>query len=104
MNTKSISQVVKIEEQRITFSDGEVLEYTECVKIFNSIYPDSNSNCIAQRDITANPPFFEFYANPVHLKIVFDYKGLFQKSKNKRAFREFHKQILEYGFTTYDLS
>lgn len=104
MNIKSIFQVIKMDEQKIVFSDGEILEFSECVKIFNTIYLDSNSKCVAQRNITANPPYFEFYANPMHLKIIFDYKGFFKKFKTEKAVHSFQKQILKSGFTTYDLS
>lgn len=104
MIVKSISQVIKVDNKGITFDDGGILVFSECVKTFNSLYPNSDSKCVAKRDITEKPPFFEFFATNANIKIIFDNKGLFSKSKNMKAFHGFQKQILGYGFRTYDLS
>ena len=104
MIIKSISQIAKIDTNGITFNDGKTLMFLECVETFQSLYPNSNTTCVAERDITAKPPFFEFFTSDEHIKIIFDGKGLFSKSKNRNAFHDFQKQILGLGFTTYDLS
>ena len=104
MIIKSISQIAKIDTNGITFNDGKTLRFLECVETFQSLYPNSNSTCVAERDITAKPPFFEFFTADEHIKVIFDGKGLFSKSKNRKAFHDFQKQILGLGFTTYDLS
>lgn len=104
MKTKSITNIVKIDEQGIVFSDNTTIRFSECVYIFLGKYPESKSKCIAKRNITAKPPYFEFYTNPIHLKVIFDYRGVFAKFKNEKAFLKLQKQILNLGFTTYDLS
>ena len=60
--------------------------------------------CIAERDITAKPPYFEFFAPGEPVRIVFDGKGLFADSRNRRLFGEFQMKIKAFGYMTYDLS
>ena len=48
---KSYSEIEKIEKNCINFIDGTKIQFDECIR------RDTNM-CIAERDITATPPFF----------------------------------------------
>lgn len=100
----SFSDISVINNKGITFSNGEQLLFSDCVSVRKKAYPDSV--CVAERDITALPPYFEFFADSTGMpvRIVFDKKGLFSKSKNHKQFHELKNSIEEAGYGTFDLS
>ena len=100
---KRYSEILTVDKSGITFKDGEKVNFEECAEKFKAAHSLNQSKCTAERDITANPPYFLFYTNK-RLKLVFDRTGLFSKSKNKKAFIELQIKIQKIGFTTYDLS
>ncbi len=100
---KSFSEILTVDKNGITFKDGEKVSFDECVENLKTANSLSGSKCVAERDITAVPPYFLFYTRK-KLKLVFDCSGLFSKSKNKKAFINLQLKIQETGFTTYDLS
>ena len=91
---KKYSEIEKIGKDCIFFDDGTKIQINDCVR------KDTNT-CIAERDITATPPYFDFFTGD---KIIFDKKGLFSKSKNKKDFQKLQLQLQSMGYTTYDLS
>ena len=91
---KKYSEIEKIGKDCIIFNDGTKIQIIKCVR------KDTNT-CIAERDITAIPPYFDFFTGD---KIIFDKKGLFSQSKNKKDFQKMQLQLQSMGYTTYDLS
>lgn len=95
---KSYSSIIKIDEAGIKFDDGECLLFSECKEHYHNNY-----RYVADRDITAQPPYFVFNtATPV--KIVFDCKGIFAKNKNRKLFNKMRTELLQLGYSTRDLS
>ena len=99
----SVCDIVSIDKTGILFKNGKIFFY-ECVKEFVKTISDSNFKCVAERDITARPPYYDFYTNGIKTRLLFDKKGLFSASKNKKMFIELQFKLIEYGYTTYDLS
>ncbi len=94
--------VKKISKKGIWFDDGFFLDF-ELSRINwaknHNILVDQ-TYCVADRDITATNPYFEFYFDN-HV-VVFFYKGIFFNSH--KHFQNFRFTIEEMGYTTYDLS
>lgn len=101
---KSITDVISISEIGILLSGGINISFPECAINFHTTHKNSSINCIGERDISANPPYFEFYMGNNHIKLLFDYNGIFSKSKNRKLFHDMQKYISVSGYTTYDLS
>ena len=100
---KSISELLTVDRDGITFIDGERVSFEECAENFKTAHSLSQSKCVSERDITADPPYFLFYTEK-RLKLLFDSRGISPTRKNKKAFIELQLKIQEAGFTTYDLS
>lgn len=95
----SFSEIKNINRNGIAFISGEKINFRECIKRrYNS------ETCVAERDISAKPPYFEFFTSNKPIKIVFDKKGLFSKLKNSNYFLKLQMMIIEYGYSSYDLS
>lgn len=95
----SFSEIKDTNRNGITFISGEKINFKECIKRrYNS------ETCVAERDISAQPPYFEFFTPNKTIRIVFDKKGLFSKSKNSNYFLKLQMTIIEYGYSSYDLS
>ncbi|MCM1314414.1 MAG: hypothetical protein NC205_05555 [Prevotella sp.] len=101
---KSITDVVSISETGILLSGDIDISFQECAGNFHEEYKNSSINCIGERNISLNPPYFEFYTSSNHIRLIFDYKGIFSESKNRKSFHAMQKYISVYGYTTYDLS
>ncbi|MDE6833747.1 MAG: hypothetical protein K2J39_05850 [Ruminococcus sp.] len=101
---KSITDVIGISENGILLSGNIFIYFPECTGNFSAEYNDISMNCVGERNISTNPPYFEFYTGDNHIKIVFDYKGIFSGSKNRKLFHDMQKYISDSGFRTYDLS
>ena len=95
----SISALKTISQTGIEFIDGSFINFSDCVKN-NGM--GENSKCAAVRDITADPPYIQFFAAERPIRIVFGKRGIF--AKNKEAFTKLQLQIEKYGYSTYDLS
>ncbi|MBR1817048.1 MAG: hypothetical protein IJ763_10190 [Lachnospiraceae bacterium] len=95
---KSYYDIKIIDNNGIIFKDGYKIVFSECI---NSRL--KSDKCIAFRDITANPPYIEFFTKNKPTRVVFDKTGMF-KSTNEMKFTEVQLKINEYGYTTYDLS
>lgn len=99
-DTFSSSDIAGIDSSGILFENGQSIFFQECALNFSRAYPAARGRCIAERDITARPPYFEFYTCGKSMIVRFDEPG-----KNaQRAFREFRKRLEHYGYSTYDLS
>lgn len=95
----SFSNIKNINRIGIAFISGEKINFKECIKRrYNS------ETCVAERDISAKPPYFEFFTPNKPIRIVFDKKGLFSKLKNSNYFLKLQMMIIEYGYSSYDLS
>ena len=99
---KSITDVVSKEKSGILLSGNIFVCFTECAGNFHAEHHNSSTNCIGIRDISASPPYFEFYTDGNHIKILFDLKGIFSVSKNRKLFHDMQKYISVSGYRTYD--
>ncbi|MBQ8940211.1 MAG: hypothetical protein IJ062_00100 [Firmicutes bacterium] len=95
----SISALKTISQTGIEFIDGSFINFSDCAKN-NGM--GENSKCVAVRDITADPPYIQFFTAESPIRIVFDKRGIF--AKNKKAFTKLQLQTEKYGYSTYDLS
>lgn len=96
---KSFFEIKDIDSNGITFTDGKLIIFKECIK-----QRYSSETCVAERNILANPPYFEFFTPDIPTKIVFDKIGLFSNSKNLKDFRKLQNMIIDFGYSSYDLS
>lgn len=118
--------IVRIEQVGIEYTDsyGEnhFINFNECkdnwvIYVNNSgqfsggtNFKEEESLCVGWRDICGNPAFIEFFSNP-RVKFIFPYeKTIIEKltktycRKNYKEFTKMQLQIIECGWTTYDLS
>ncbi|MDE6592103.1 MAG: hypothetical protein K2K57_03455 [Oscillospiraceae bacterium] len=99
MKQVSFSDIKSVDERGIIFKDGSGILFSECAgRHYKS------GLCIAERDITAKPPYFEFFASAEPVRILFDKKNFISRNLSRRQFTEFQMMIQNYGYTTYDLS
>ena len=96
---KSFSEIKDIDRDKIIFISGESIVFNECIK-----QRYDSETCVAERDICANPPYFEFFTPEKPIRIVFDSKGLLSKFKNRNHFLKIQLMITEFGYSSYDLS
>lgn len=98
--------IAEINKNGILFHDGKSVNFQICAEVFNQLYPESNSNCVGERDITKL--CFEFYAYPKVVRVRFYIKrGFFKFFAKRNARQRFHnlqKQLCEYGYRTYDMA
>jgi len=96
---KSFSEIKDIDSNGIIFTSGETIIFKDCIKQrYNS------ETCIAERDILAKPPYFEFFTPDKPTKIIFDKTELFSNSKNRKEFRKLQNLLIDFGYSSYDLS
>ncbi|EGC03215.1 hypothetical protein [Ruminococcus albus] len=93
---KKYTDVAEVNSSGIVFISGEKLVFSECV--------GENNTCVGERDIDAEPPYFEFYTSDKPTRIVFDRKGLLSDTVNQREFVKMQCLIADAGFSTLDLS
>lgn len=98
----SYNDIDCINSEGITLCDGRKILFEICRHEYQKIYTESTT-CVGERDITGNPPYFEFFM-PKHIKIVFDRKGLLGKRKNLNNFNRLYTALFQYSCSTYDLS
>lgn len=96
---KAYSDIETIDKKGIIFKSGDRITFTECIrKRYNS------DTCVAERDYAASPPYFEFFTQDLPVRVVFNKKGLFSKSKNNKEFLELQLKLNDMGYSSYDLS
>lgn len=94
----SFSEIKSFDKKGIHFKNGDSISFAECIgKRYNS------STCVAERDILAIPPYFEFFS-PKPTRIVFNRKGILSGKQNHRDFLRFQCALNKLGYSTYDLS
>ena len=96
--------IKKISKKGIWFNDGFFLDF-ELSRIIwaknHNILVDE-THCVAERDIAAKNPYFEFYFEN-HDHVVVYYKRSFLNNWHKH-FQNLRFTIEKMGYTTYDLS
>ncbi len=96
---KSYFEIESIDWNGIIFNDNSKIVFSESV-----VYGAYSDKCVAERDITAKPPYFDFFKAGGRIRIVFDKKGFFSKKINRKLFLKLQFAIYDYGYTTFDLS
>lgn len=99
----SFDEIAEVKERGISFKDMHWFDFAECVYMYRRDFPSSR-NCVGERDITAKPPYIEFWSFYHHDKVVFDRRGAFSKNKNTDNFHKLFELIEKYGYSTRDLS
>lgn len=96
---KRYLDIKDVDKTGITFKNGEKIIFKECIKQrYNS------ETCVAERDLFAKPPYFVFFTSGRYTKVIFNKKELFSKSNNRNDFRKLQMVIIEFGYSSYDLS
>ena len=96
---KSFFEIKDIDRNGITFKSGEKIIFVECIKQrYNS------DTCVAERDISAQPPYFEFFTPNKPIRIIFYRTGIFSKLLIRNNFLKLQMMITESGYSSYDLS
>lgn len=96
---KSHFEIKSIDCGGIVFNDNFRIMFSEC-----AAYGAYGNKCIAERDISVTPPYFNFFRADGSVRVNFDKKGFFLKRINHRLFLKFQFMIYDYGYTTFDLS
>lgn len=96
---KSFFEIKDIDSNGIIFTSGKTIIFKDCIK-----QPYNSETCIAERDILAKPPYFVFFTPDKPTKIIFDKTGLFSNSKNRKEFRKLQNLLIDFGYSSYDLS
>lgn len=95
----SYFDISDVDEDGINFVNGDKIIFLDCIgNRYNS------ATCVAERDITASSPYFEFFTADKPTRIIFNKKGLFSKYINRRHFLKLQMKINDIGYSTYDLS
>ena len=95
---KSFYEIKEINQNGITFTNGEKIVFQSCFK-----QGSYGITFFAERDLFAQPPYFLFFTAERPTKILFNKKGIFSKSENRKQFRELQRMIIEFGYSSYDL-
>lgn len=96
--------IVKLSQEGILMSDGFQISFQACSQTWKHMKKVEASTCVAERDITAKPPYFRFYTDDNMIEIVCAGKGLFQKRQSEKMFDQLRQEILRWGFSTFDMS
>lgn len=93
------SEIETLDKAGMTLKNGDKILFKDCIgNRYDSI------KCVAERDITASPPYFEFFTSGQPTRIIFMGKGIFSKQKIREQFVYLNRQIQKFGYSTYDLS
>lgn len=105
MREYSIKDIKKISNLGILFYDNYYIDFTECTKEWaNKHFISINeTNCVAIRGIENNTRYFIFCSKE-KVRIIFDFKGLFKKRRNKEKFTELQVNLNRLGYTSFDES
>lgn len=93
-----------ISKNGLVMSDGFIILFLECNQTWKCMNNVEVSNCVGERDITADSPYFRFFMDDTIIEIRCAGKGLFKKRQNRKDFEHLRQQILQCGYTTFDLS
>ena len=99
-DTFSYADIKDMDASGILFENGLSIFFEECQKNFSRVYPEGSGKCIAERSSTVNPPYYEFYTCGKSMVILFDGLG----RDTMREFNDFHRRLVGYGYSTYDLT
>ena len=101
------NDIAGISANGISLKNMKFINFRECAYNFQQIHGGKGS-CVAERDITDSNPSFAFYTAPKTTHIFFwpksRLKEFFAKENTTQRFHNLQKQIISFGFTTYDLS
>ena len=95
---RHFSEVKTVDGNGITFKDGTQILFRDCGGLYDS------ETCVAERDVTAAPPYFSFSTPEQPTRIIFDRSGMFSASENRNDFRSLQLSIIKAGYKTFDLS
>ena len=95
---RAFSEIVSMENAVLTFNNGERILFCDCAG------KKWSGKCVCERDITAKPPYFMFFTEPVQTKVIFNAKGFFAKKKNEKNFLKLQQFIFDCRHTSMDLS
>ena len=106
MKIYSFNSIKKIDSEKIFFSDGFTLTFSDCINGFYNHYKNftNKTTCVAERKINEQQPFFNFYTEGEEIKIIFDCRNFFAKSRNIKNFLFFQNNITKLGYKTFDLT
>ena len=90
---KSYYKIKKSDKDGIVFKDGYKIVFSECI---NSRF--ESDKCIAFRDITANPPYIEFFTKDKPTRVVFDRTGIFKNNNEKIFTGDYEKKSVNSNF------
>jgi hypothetical protein len=98
--------ILEINREGIKYTGG-FIDFSECAANFKEEHGGSGK-CVGERDITGSNPSFGFYTAPLTTHIFFIPKGklseFISKSSTYERFHDMQKKIIEYGYTTRDMS
>lgn len=105
MREYSYKEIQCFHEDGILFKDGYYLYFEACRQEWakRKKIPAEETVCVAERDVTAEIPYFLFYGKE-EVMVKFDFGFFFKKRKRSKAFGELREFIRKCEFTTYDLS
>ena len=92
-------EILSVDADGIRYAGG-FIDFAVCAERYGEIN-GRRTTCVAERDITTLQ--FVFYTNPLTI-VTFVPKHRWGKRAATDRFRALQKQILAYGYKTYDLS
>ena len=99
-------QLQSVSKEGILLKDGRLISFSECIQNFDREYGKTDSKCVGERDITQST--FTFYTSPKPVVLMFQKKGWLierlKKNNTRQRFHNLQKQLLAYGYKTYDMS
>ncbi len=99
-------EIFEISEKGLVFKNGYQIDFSVCAENFKREYPESRGQCVGERDMSTW--HFMFYDAPKSIMVKFIPKNrlreFFSKNNTPKRFTSLQNKILEYGYTTYDMS
>lgn len=103
----SENDIAGVSPNGISLKNMKFINFRECAYNFQQIH-GGDGKCVGERELLCATPSFCFYTAPKTTDIFFLQKGklkeLFAKKNTAQRFHELQRQILSFGFTTYDMS
>jgi len=93
-----------IDRDGILLSDGFKISFSKCNQTWKHRHNAEDSHGVGERDITADPSYFRFFIEHQTIEILCTGKGLSKKRQGKKDFEHLRQQILQSGYTTFDMS
>lgn len=104
MQIYSYGDIKKITPKGIYMKNGVCIHFSECLFNARRYLKNETTTCVAERDITAAPPYYAFFTDMGTIIQFNMHDRLFEKDKNYDDFRQLQLLLQKMGFTTYDLS